>query len=106
MNLQSFNQLEFMLRLVPSVGIYKKDILINYYKKEDIENLFNITLKEDEYYKINSQDGYYISLTDVFRILIKLEIQFEESRDDTKIEEYQNNLFNVRLDSLCKYYGI
>lgn len=106
MNFEDLNQLEFMLRLVPSVGIYKKDIRINYYKKEDIENLFKIALDEDEYYKINGQDSLYISLTDIFRKLIKLEVQLEKSKDDTKIKEHKQKLFIVMLDSLCKYYGI
>lgn len=99
-------QLEFMLRLIPKVTVYRKDIESNFYKKDDVERLFNISFNENEYYKINGYDEFYVSTRDIFRKLISIEIDIENHKSNITVEEFKNKLFEVKIKSLWKYYGI
>lgn len=99
-------QLEFMLRLIPKVTLYRKDIEMNFYKKDDVERLFDISFNENEYYKINGYDEFYVSTRDIFRKLISIEIDIEKHKSNITVEEFKNKLFEVKIKSLWKYYGI
>ena len=99
-------QLEFMLRLIPKVTIYRKDVEVNFYKKDDVERLFDISFTEDEHYKINGYNEFYVSTRDIFRKLISIEIDIENEKSNITIEEFKNRILEVKLKSLCKYYGI
>ena len=99
-------KIEFMLRLIPKVTIYRKNIEVNYYKKDDVERLLEISFNEDEYYKINGYDEFYVSTRDVFRKLINIEIDIENGQSDVTIEEFNNKIFEIWIKSVWKYYGI
>lgn len=99
-------QLEFMLRLIPKVTLYRKDIEMNFYKKDDVERLFDISFNENEYYKINGYDEFYVSTSDILSKLISIEIDIEKHKSNITVEEFKNKLFEVKIKSLWKYYGI
>lgn len=99
-------KLEFMLRLIPKVTVYMKDIEKNYYKKEDVERVFDIYFDENEYYKINGYDEFYVSTRDIFRKLISIEMDIENGQSDVTIEEFNNKMFEIWIKSVWKYYGI
>lgn len=99
-------KLEFMLRLIPKVTVYRKDIEKNYYKKEDVERVFDIYFDENEYYKINGYDEFYVSTRDIFRKLISIEMDIENGQSDVTIEDFNNKIFEIWIKSVWKYYGI
>lgn len=99
-------KLEFMLRLIPKVTTYRKDIEMNYYKKDDVERLMEISFNQDEYYKINGYDEFYVSTQDIFRKLINTEIDIEDGKSNTTINEFNDKLFQIMIESIWKYYGI
>lgn len=99
-------KIEFMLRLIPKVTIYRKSIEVNYYKKDDVERLLEISFNEDEYYKINGYDEFYVSTRDIFSKLISIEMDIENGKSNTTIKEFNDKLFQIMIESIWKYYGI
>ncbi|WP_111928688.1 hypothetical protein [Clostridium tertium] len=99
-------KLEFMLRLIPKVTVYRKDMEMNFYKKDDVERVFDIYFNENEYYKINGYDEFYVSTRDIFRKLISIEMDIENGQSDVTIEEFNNKIFEIWIKSVWKYYGI
>lgn len=99
-------KLEFMLRIIPKVTIYRKDIEINYYKRDDVEKLLKIYFNQDEYYKINGYDEFYVSTRDIFRKLINTEIDVENGQSEVTIEEFNYRVFEVMIKSIWEYYGM
>ena len=57
-------------------------------------------------YEINGYDEFYVSTQDIFRKLINTEIDIEDGKSNTTINEFNDKLFQIMIESIWKYYGI